>query len=236
MHYCADVIIFPFQTRYPQAMLKGNAIKRAVAAHLLEPVLAFGHQVFPFRIVWRVSDDQIPEAWDDIVAHREQCDRIVAETPSLQMFVSCISGVYTRSTRSETGPRPVYPVVSYWAVFLGSVPDEGGEMLSRIRTACPSVQLKQITSLTRLKSSAPTDSNPLYVVLKDHNSAFVNQKIVRSLQPSEFHSHRANAKLLVMSHSVYLPQVPVCVQALQDAGLYMETDVMQGALAPDSQA
>ena len=236
MHYCADVIILPFQTRYPTAMLKGRAIKRAVTAHLLEPVLAFSHHVFPFRIVWRVSDDLIPEAWDDIVAHREQCDRIVAETPSLQMFVLCISGVYTRSTRSETGTRPVYPVVSYWAVFLESVLDEGGEMLSRIRTACPSVQLKQITSLTRLKYSAPTDSNPLYVVLKDHNSVFVNQKIARSLQPSQFHSHRANAKLLVMSHSVYLPQVPVCVQALQDAGLYMEADVMQCSLSPDSRA
>ena len=139
-------------------------------------MLAFGHRVFPFRIVWRVSDDHIPEAWDDIVAHREQCDRIVAQTPSLQMFVSCISGVYTRSTRwkLETGPRPVYPVVSYWAVLLGSVLGEGGEMLSRIRTACPSVQLKQITSLTRFKPSAPTDSNPLYVVLKYHNSVSVN--------------------------------------------------------------
>ena len=230
MTYCADVLILPFQTKYPQAMLNGRAIKRAVAAHLLEPVLAFGHHVFPFRIVWRVSDDQIPEAWDDIVAHREQCDRIVAETPSLQMFVSCISGVYTRSTRSEMGPRPVYPVVSYWVVLFGSVLDESGEMLSRIRTAYPCVQRKQITSLNRLKSSAPTDSNPLYVVLKDHNSAFVNQKIARSLQPSEFHSHRANAKLLVMSHSVYLPQVPACVPALQDAGLYMEADVMHGAL------
>ena len=236
MHYCVDVVILPFQTKYPQAMLNGRAIKRAVAAHLLEPVLAFGHHVFPFRIVRRVSDDQIPEVWDDIVAHREQCDRIVAETPSLQMFVSCISGVYTRSIRSETGARPVYPVVSYWAVFLGSVPDEGGEMLSRIRTACPCVQLKQITSLARLKPSAPTDINPLYVVLKDHNSVFVNQKIARSLQPSEFHSHRANAKLLVMSHSVYLPQVPACVQAFQDVGLYMEADVIQGALSPDSQA
>ena len=219
--------MLPFQTKHPQAVLKRNAIKRAVAAHL-EPVLAFGHHVFPFRIVWRVSDDHIPEAWEDIVAHREQCDRIVAETPSLQMFVSCISGVYTRSTRwkPESGSRPVYPVVSYWVVLLGSVPDEGGEMLSRIRTACPCIQLKQITSLIRLKYSAPTDSNPLYVVLKDHNSAFVNQKIARSLQPSEFHSHRANAKLFVMSHSVYLPQIPVCVQALQDAGLYMAAEVM----------
>ena len=170
------------------------------------------------------------------MAHREQCDRIVAETLSLQMFVSCISGVYTRSTRSEMGATPVYPVVSYWAVFLGTVQDEGGEMLSRIRKACPCVQLKQITSLTRIKSSAPTDSNPLYVVLKDHNIVFVNQKITRSLQPSPFHSHRANAKLFVMSHSVYLPQIPVCVQALQDAGLYMDAEVTQSALSPDSQA
>ena len=58
----------------------------------------------------------------------------------------------------------------------------------------------------------------------------------RSLQPSEFHSHRANAKLFVVSHSAYLPKIPVCVQALQDAGLYMEAEVMQSALSPDSQA
>ena len=127
-------------------------------------------------------------------------------------------------------------VVSYWAVLLGSVLDEGSEMLSRIRKACPCVQLKQITSLTRIKHSAPTDSNPLYVVLKDHNSVFVNQKIVRSLQPSQFHTLRANAKLLVMSDCVYLPQIPVCVQALQDAGLYMEAEVMQSAPSSDSQA
>ena len=131
---------------------------------------------------------------------------------------------------------PVYPAVSYWVVLLGSVLDEGGEMLSRIRTACPRVQLKQIASLTRLKPSAPTDSNPLYVVLKDHNIVFVNQKITRSLQPSEFHSHRPNAKLFVMSHSGYLPQIPVCVQALKYARIYMEADVTQCALSPDSQA
>ena len=234
------MIILPFQTKYPAAMLKGKAIKRAVSAYLLEPVLAFGHHIFPFRVVWRVRDDQIAEAWDDIVVHRQQCDRIVAETPSLQMFVSCISGVYTRSTRwkPETGAGPVYPVVSYWAVFLGSVSDEGTEMLSRIRTACPRVQLKQITSLTRLKSVVPSDSicNPLYVVLKDHNSVFVNKKIACSLQPSEFHSHGPNAKLSVMSDSLYLPQIPACVEALQDAGLYMEADVLQRAPSPSSQA
>ncbi|KAI0227823.1 hypothetical protein LSAT2_021705 [Lamellibrachia satsuma] len=220
----------PCYTKYPATILKGKAIQRAVTAHLLAPVQASGDHVFPFRVIWRVDDNQLTQAWDAIVSQRLLCDQVVAQLPSLQMFVSCISGVYSRAGGSEAGAGPVYPAVMYWAVFRDFPPNGCCEVSSRIWPVCPAVQVKPITSLSRPRAAETFGVNcrPLFIVLKDHSGLFVSQKIARSLQVSGIDSHQSNAaKLVVMSHSKYLQMLPACVAALQDAGLNLEADVVK---------
>ena len=163
--------------KYPVSKLKGTAIKTTVSARLVDPVCASGDQAVSFRVVWRVNADLLAGAWDAIVAQRRRCDRIVAQTTALQMFVSRITGVFSKGAVTTPGTRPVYPAVSYWAVFDGTMGGGYDELSTQISIACPFAEVKPIKSQLRrqpdVKVSA--DCEPLFIALKDHNSRFVIQ-------------------------------------------------------------
>ncbi|KAI0227813.1 hypothetical protein LSAT2_021695, partial [Lamellibrachia satsuma] len=221
------------QIKYPPNILYGKTVKRAVAARLVAPVRTAGDHVFAFRVIWRVDHDRLAHAWDDIVSQRHLCDQAVAkQIPSLEMFVSCISGVFTRTVRGKADAvaGPVFPAVSYWVVCHHATPHDFGELAAVIRARCPDVDVKLITSLRRQKTGESLDAKcgTLFAALKDHNSGFVRQKITRSLSVAGIHALRSNAKVVVVAASKYLPQMPLCVEALQIAGLFMEMDVLKG--------
>jgi len=223
--------------RYPQKNLNGRAIKSAIAAHLVAPVLTSGDRVHAFRVVWRVSDNSLAHAWDAIVSLRHLCDDVVAKTPSLQMFVSCISGVFTNavaagSTRASP-EKPIYPAVSYWVVLDESRASSFGELFYRIVAVCPSVQVKHIKSLrcSQIEEPLPVECGTLFVTLKDHNSRFVHQKITRSLLAAgvaHVSSQPVNAKLLLMPRSKYVQQIPAAVEVTKASGLSIELEVIDG--------
>ena len=222
--------------------MNGKAIKSAIAAHLVAPVLTSGDRVHAFRVVWRVSDDSLAHAWDAIVSQRHLCDEVVARTPSLQMFVSCISGVFTNavaagSTRASP-EKPIYPAVSYWVVVDETRARESsfGELFYRILAVCPSAQVKHIKSLRCAQSEEPlpVDCGTLFVTLKDHNSRFVHQKITRSLLAAgaaHVSSQPVNAKLLLMSRSKYVQQIPAAVEVTKASGLSIELEMIDGNVA-----
>ena len=224
-----------FQIKYPTNTLHGKTIRRALITHLHAPVLASGDLVFPFRVVWRVVDQQRAEAWDHIVSQRRLCDELVAQTRSLQMFVSCISGVFKKAVSAQSEAGPVFPAVCYWAVFKDVPVDFCGQVMSRILPICPAVQVKPITSLGSCQALSLHESTckALFVVLKDHNGGFISRKIDRSLQVAGIASHGTNAKLIAMPDTKYLPQLPACVKALSLAGLDLEVHVLQGSPAVD---
>ena len=181
-------------------------------------------------MVWRVGLDQLAHAWDVIVSQRQLCDQIVSQTPSLQMFVSCISGVFSKRMMGGAAAdvtRPIYPAVSYWAVFEGVNPDTYPCLATRLLTACPSAEVKLIKSMTQRHSgeSLSPDCGSLFVALKDHNGSFVIQKINDSLLAmgaAGISLHPRNAQLVVMPRSKYLLQMPESVSALREAGLRIE--------------
>jgi len=222
--------------------LNGKAIKTAIAAHLVAPVLASGDRVHAFRVVWRVSDDSLAHAWDAIVSQRHLCDEVVARTPSLQMFVSCISGVFTNavaagSRTSAERERPIYPAVSYWVVVdeTGERASDFGELFYRIVAVCPSAQVKHIKSLrcAQTDEPLPVDCGTLFVTLKDHNSRFVHEKITRSLLAAGaacVSSQPVNAKLLLMPRSKYVQQIPAAVDVTRASGLSIELEVIDGSV------
>ena len=177
----------------------------------------------------------LAHAWDTITSQRRLCDQIVAQSPSLQMFVSCISGVFSKNivagvTRPET--RPIYPAVSYWSVFEGRDDGADGDMTRRFKlfSVCPSAEVKPIKSLRHSDESLSPDCGPLFVTLKDHAGSFVMQKVTSSLLAMgapDVSSHPPNARLVVTSRSKYLTDMPETVSALQVAGLRINMDISE---------
>ena len=190
------------------------------------PVNECGDPVYSFRITWRMNSELLARAWTDIVPQRHLCDQIVSRTTSLQMFVSCISGVKDRMCRGEA--RPIYPAVSYWVVTDGAGAGGGAELATRLSAACPLAQIKLITSFTQRQREDPLAAHcsRLFVVLKDHNSGFVNQKIRSSVLDTGTHDVVAllasNAKLNMTPDSKYMALLPASVPVLKAGGLCID--------------
>ena len=147
------------------------------------------------------------------------------------MFVSCISGVFSKNIGAGPECRPIYPAVSYWTVFEGRDAGGYGNLTTRrLFSACPSAEVKPIKSLRHSDESLSPDCGPLFVTLKDHAGSFVMQKINRSLLAmgaSGVSSHPPNARLVVMSRSKYLTDMPETVSALQVAGLRFNMEISE---------
>ncbi|KAK2171606.1 hypothetical protein NP493_1049g00064 [Ridgeia piscesae] len=217
--------------KYPPNILYGKIVKRAVVARLVAPVHSFGDHVTSFRVTWRVGLERLPRAWTDIVRQRHLCDNVVArQAASLEMFVSCISGVFTRTVRgkSDAVSGPVYPAVSYWVVSGEAMSGDCTALAAAIRAVCPAVQVKAIASLRRPQTGESPDvvSGTLFTVLKDHNSGYVRHKLSRCRGVSSGPARRSNAKVVAVAGSRYVPLLPVSVEALRRAGLHMEMDVL----------
>ena len=210
--------------KYPLNKLRGIGIKREIREHLVVPVCESGDRTRAFRIIWRLAGDDLAHAWDTIVSNRRLCDEVVAETESLHMFVSCISGVFNKAGRCQGQVKPVYPAVSYWAVFDASKADSSGKMVQRLMATFPAVQVKEIKPFLHGQSQQSIAANceMLFVALKDHRGGFVNEKICRSLVHggcADVSYNCRNARLVVKTTSRYMRQYQQSVGAIQAAGL-----------------
>jgi len=156
------------------------------------------------------------------VSRRHLCDRVVADTPTLQTFVSCISGIFNTAKTWHKEQQPVYPAVSYWVVLE----DDAGEsdLAHRLMRLCPEAQVKRIKSLRAQQAGewTDTDCGTLFIVLKDHSSGYVHQRIVRCLAAADCASNepqRQNAQLFVAPLCKYVEQLRDSEEALKRAGL-----------------
>ena len=213
--------------KYPLNTVSGDAIRRSIREQLVAPVNVCGDRVYAFRITWRMGSELLVRAWTDIVPQRHLCDQIISRTPSLQMFVSCISGVFNKSGSCRSESRPVYPAVSYWVVTDGAGVDVGAELETRLSAACPFAQIKPITLITQRQMDDPLAAHcsRLFVVLKDHNSGFVNRKIRRSVLDtgsSDVTLLASNAKLNMIPHSKYMALFSASVPGLKARGLCID--------------
>jgi len=216
------------ETKYPLNTLYGAAIRHTLSNSLVAPVKMVGDHVHVFRVVWRATGDRLEHAWDAVVSQRHLCDEVVARTPALQMFVSCISGVVGKSREAT---RCIYPAVNYWAAFDTKNRCCHDDIEKRMLAVCSSADVKPIKSIIRrqMNELVTADSHSLFVVLKDHNSRFVYQKMRRSVfagGATYAPLHPPNAKLVAQHHSKYLPQLPAAVATLKLAGLCIHLEVL----------
>ena len=227
---CCNYTGVRFQAKYPLTQLKGKLIKRILGARVVAPVQARGDHVRAFRVIWRVDDDEgLSRVWSDVVSQRCKCDAFVAQTPSLQMFVSCITGMTKYRSRliPDSATFPAYPAVSYWAVFDRA--EIGPQLTLGLTAVCPAAVVKQIQSC---QTDQENDRLTLFVALKDHCSSFVANKISshrrHSLLTIETDPHPPNAKLVSTSNSRYLSELPQAIEELRAAGLSIYLDVLTG--------
>ena len=225
-----NYVAIRFQAKYPLTQLNGKVIKRILSARVVAPVQARGDHVRAFRVMWRVDDDEgQSRAWSDVVSQRCKCDTFVAQAPSLQMFVSCITGMTKYSTRlkSDSATFPVYPAVSYWAVFDRA--EIGPELTQGLTAVCPAAVVKHIQTC---QTDQENDRHTLFVALKDHCSSFVYNKISSLNRHASFATktdpHPPNAKLVATSNSRYLSELPQAIEELRAAGLSIYMDVLTG--------
>jgi len=228
-------MILQARGKYPQDKLYGKAIMRVISYRLVEPVRSHGDHVHAYRVTWRSDCEGLAHAWDDIVSQRRLCDEIVSRTPSLQMFVSCISGMYNTGRILQELVNPVYPAVSYWAVFSGTMAQTGLGVQERLSATCPTAQVRSIKSLRVRQDPEAASCGTLYTTLKDHSSDFVCQRICRSLVAcGQFagSSQPVNAKVFVGRHSRYLHDMEQSLARLTEVGLFIVMEVFDESL-PD---
>ena len=147
------------------------------------------------------------------------------------MFVSCISGVFNTAETRRPEQQPVYPSVSYWVVFEGT--GAVSELAHRMLRACPDAQLKHIVSSRPRPNREWPDVHcgTLFTALKDHNSGYVYEKIIRCLEgvrSDRATSHSLqNAKLFVVSRGKYLEKLHASLEALKAVGLDIALHVLE---------
>ena len=154
--------------KFPLTTLRGIDIKRTLREQLVAPVLERGDHMHAFRVVWRVEGDALARAWDNVVGRRRACDQVVARSPSLHMYVSCITGVFSKGGTNQQ-QKPIYPAVSYWTVFDGGAVDNSDDLMHRLATTFPDARVKPITSVIHRHSDEQIAAKcqTLYVALKD---------------------------------------------------------------------
>lgn len=132
---------------------------------------------YGFRLIWRVLGDMQETAWSEIVARRMEADNFIAKQSEFSMFISSITGVFTKPSMKGQVPQNVFPTLAYWVVTGQNY--DVRHILAKLCTAFAGVEVREVGSgmntLNRMASS-------LYPVLKDHNNSYILKRNMASLQ------------------------------------------------------
>jgi len=163
--------------------LTSRVIRDALVQFVVEPlVFKAGRNALAFRVTWRHNNPlDLDKAWLSICQRRQTCDNVVCCQPGVDFFFSCITGLFNKScSRTVASAFGVFPSISYYVV--GDVVPE--TFVSSIRSSLFGGELKLIMS--RPANCAANGlfycTAPLFIVLKDHNSKYIKQQLIRSWQ------------------------------------------------------
>jgi len=164
-------------------MLTSRVIRDALIQFVVDPLIfKAGRSAVAFRVTWRHSNPvELDKAWIGIHQRRLMCDDVVRCQPDVDFLFSCITGLYNKAcSRTVASAYGVFPSISYYVA--GAV--EPDTLMSRMHGSLFGGQLKLITP--RSANATATDllflTSPLYTVLKDHNSRYIKQQLIRSWQ------------------------------------------------------
>ena len=144
-------------------------------------------EVHSFRLVWRFDEPLLDYAWLQLVQNHLVSDQVVAQVRGVAYFVSALTGIFNKPNRKGEVPRNIYPAVSYWVVARRGIYNHLG-LWKDLQAAYPSAQIKAIGSHSDLDTTEAI-SSALYIVLKDHSSGYVRNRVDASAA-TFFQAHR----------------------------------------------
>lgn len=167
-------------------------IRESLITNFIDPLIVQpSRQMAAFRIVWsHRGPAELDSAWLDIHSLRLACDEIIRHQPSVDFFFSSVAGLYNKSCpRSVARELGIRPSVSYYVACSGgggNEDDVDGFWKPRLEGQLPGngPQLKAIHVRSLASADAAAVAAPLYNVLKDHSSAYVQEQVDRSVATS----------------------------------------------------
>ena len=214
--------MFQGSSRFPQNNLQCSTLKETLSRELVSLVARHGDHVLAFRVIWRATDDCLDDAWDAIIDQRRKCDSVVRTHPNVELFVSSITGVFTKSTTKGSTPRAIYPAVGYWLVLTSSCDYDvvRAQVMRRLGDVCRRSELKLIKAQQRQpREVVACLSAPLYVVLKDHRSSYIRRRVVHSLGKHVDVGGVAPSRIVVMADSKYRERIITVIETLREQSL-----------------
>jgi len=170
--------------KYPSNNLSSKPIKDSLAEHLVIPTVSSSCAIYACRMVWRNDNEEENDAnWLDIVSKRLHIDSIIRALPGIGYFVSAITAIFNKPSRKGDVPKFIYPAVAYWIVSAGGTLAQQ-QLWGALQTACPNAEVRLLGRSAPLESQQAA-SSALHIVLKDHNSGYVRQRLVSSTAASE---------------------------------------------------
>jgi hypothetical protein len=187
--------------------------KDALRIHLVEPLVRnYLFDVVSLRVIWRINDnEQVEQAWRDIVWLRKQCDEVVSRIDGISFFISSITGAFSKPHRGKYQDVTVYPAISYWIVSEKSLEATREFNMVSISNGIlfglgnKNVIVKPINIPMAGKLGAHSQclnavdllAPPLFVVMKDHTNYFTIKKVEHSAEMCG-DEHHAVARFVVV--------------------------------------
>ena len=181
---------WPVKISKPCSQLNSKVIRDKVECHIVAAIEKTCFFV-AFKCVWRVSDEEIQQAWNWICEKRDECDLELSKLSEVCFFFSAIStskldSKKKKSTTSDEGReidesneesainpsqistpgKQVFPAISYWVGIQRALGKCGLEFY--------------LSRASRKKNSH--DLNQLCQVLKDHKNPCLMNFVEASYQ------------------------------------------------------
>lgn len=140
------------------------------------------------RATWRVKDDDVQLATNQIASKRLQLDEALSAIHGVQFFFSCVSSVCSnakeakRSNKTQEEPpieEKTYPAIGYFVVYRKTETCNENALFAALHNQ--DVEPKIRTIRTRARTSAnrvmEKAARELFQVLKDHNNPRIEEMV-----------------------------------------------------------
>ena len=229
----------PLKMSKPCSQLNSKVIRDKVECHIVAAIEKTC-SVVAFKCVWRVSDEEIQQAWNWICEKRDECDLELSKLSKVCFFFSAISiskldskkkksrtsdeGCETDESSEESAIIPsqistpgkqVFPAISYWVACQ----TQNGSAVNpmKIQRALGKCGLEFYLSRASRKKNSH-DLNQLCQVLKDHkNPCLMNfveasyQHCLRLVYSIQNYYSKGNQHLGVHPYCCHLLVVKQCL-------------------------
>ena len=165
----------------------------------MQPLVQRGLYGQGFRVIWRVHGEQQETAWAQVAARRLEADAFLSAQPSIGLFVSSVTGAFTKPSHKGQAPQEIFPALAYWVVGHDHTMNIN-TLITQVSNLFGRVETREIGS-----GRTPQDrmSSSLFVVLKDHSNSYVRKRNVESLVSLGSQATMPTSRMIVLHESFH---------------------------------